>query len=58
MLDSLGVIMSYYESKELLGKKYQAGITLDMTGIKDEDKRLMASALFWVFKYRPFLSLR
>lgn len=58
MLDSLGVIMSYYKSKELLGKKYQASLTLDMTGIKEEDKRLMASALFWVFKYRPFLSLR
>jgi DNA-binding MarR family transcriptional regulator len=58
MLDSLGVMMSYCKSKELLGKKYQASITLDMTGIKEEDKRLMASVLFWVFKYRPFFSLQ
>jgi DNA-binding MarR family transcriptional regulator len=56
MLDSLGVIMSYYKSKELLDRKYEAGITLDMTGIKEEDRRLMASALFWVFKYKSLFS--
>jgi hypothetical protein len=58
MLDSLGVMMSYYESRELLDRKYEVSITLDMTGIKDDDRELMVSALFWIFKYRSFDSMR
>jgi predicted transcriptional regulator len=56
MLDSLMVIMSYYKSSELAGRKYQASLTLDMTGIKEKDRKLMSEALFWVFKYRLFPS--
>lgn len=55
LLDSLSIIMSYYRSNELAGGKYQAGIKLDVTGISEEDKKLISSALFWIFKYKPLI---
>ncbi|MEM3085277.1 MAG: hypothetical protein QXP61_09360, partial [Nitrososphaerales archaeon] len=42
LLDSLSIIMSYYRSNELAGGKYQAAITLDVTGISEEDKKLVS----------------
>lgn len=56
MLDSLSVIMSYYKSSELAGSRYQASIALDVMDVREEDRKALASALFWIFKYKPLIS--